>query len=164
MLRSNIILPASITVGAALLTVFDRILKWVALTQWTDRHVELLPGVQLTFLLNKGIALSVPLTGTVALVCILLLFLALLAWLVLTVWRHDWVRSSILGAVLLGAGSNIVDRFLYGGVVDYLQVVLPSVINLADVMVVAGIVGLLVLSGRRSPVSENQPTSRALGE
>lgn len=147
---------------AAGVVALDRVLKFLALTQWTDRRVELLPGVRFTFLLNKGIALGVPLTGTVALVFILLLFLALLTWFVLTVRRRDWIRSSILAAVLLGAGSNIVDRLFYGGVVDYLQVVFPSVINLADVLIVAGIGGLLVLSRRRSSVSENQPTSRAL--
>jgi lipoprotein signal peptidase len=112
--------------------------------------------VQLTFLLNKGIALSVPLTGAVGLGIILALFFALVAWFVFSVWQRRWVRSSLLFAVLLGAGSNIADRLLYGGVVDYLQVVFPSVINLADVMVVAGIVALLVVP-KEQKVQRSEP-------
>lgn len=143
---------------AAIFLVADRIMKSLALAQWTDRHVELFPGVQLTFLLNKGIALSVPLTGTVGLVLILLLFCALLVWFVLSIRRQQWLRASLLLVILLGAGSNIVDRFLYGGVVDYLQIVFPSVINLADVMVVGGVVGLFLSSKHRTTAAISTPS------
>lgn len=148
--RYTITRSATIIAVAAGVVVLDRVMKFLALTQWTDRRVELLPGVQLMFLLNKGIALSVPLTGTVGLMLILVLFFTLLVWLIFSSWNKQWLRASLLFVVLLGAGSNILDRFLYGGVVDYLQIVFPSVINLADVMVVAGIAGLLVVSRRRT--------------
>lgn len=46
------------------------------------------------------------------------------------------------GSLAVGAFSNLIDRWLYGGVIDYIQIWILPVFNIADVMIVAG---LLVL-------------------
>jgi len=44
--------------------------------------------------------------------------------------------------VILGAGSNLLDRFKYGAVIDFIDFKIWPVFNLADVMIVVGL-GLL---------------------
>lgn len=139
---------------SVVLFVVDRILKWTALTQWTDRHVVLLPGVQLEFLLNRGIALSLPVTGTLAIVLIVLLAGILVVLFFRSIMQKDWIRASIFFLVLCGATSNVIDRFLYGGVIDYFHAFFPSVINLADVMIVVGVVALVLPREQKSAVQE----------
>ncbi len=136
--------------GAIAVFALDRIAKYLSLTMWSARPVTPLPGIHLTFLLNPGIALSIPLHGFFTLAVVLLLLCGLLVWVVRTFRSGQFLRTVFLLVILLGAASNLLDRLLYGGVVDYLQIVLPTVINLADVMVVAGIILLLVVPRDRN--------------
>lgn len=127
--------------------VADRLLKAHALAQWSLVPSGTVFGFGFTFLLNPGIAFSIPFGGTLLLV-LTSAVLSLFCWLLWRAVRERNVNAMLAClAVLAGAGSNIADRFLYGGVVDYLRVGPLSVINLADLMVLAGIVVLTV--GRR---------------
>jgi len=58
--------------------------------------------------------------------------------------------------VLSGAVSNIVDRFVYGGVIDFIQFHVGSwyfpTFNIADIFVVCGVFGLLI----KNIVRENE--------
>ncbi len=49
-----------------------------------------------------------------------------------------WVLSMILGGL-----SNLIDRFRWGGVVDYLDFFKVFEFNLADAMVFVGVIGLI---------------------
>jgi signal peptidase II len=53
-----------------------------------------------------------------------------------------------LGIILGGAGGNLLDRVLWGGVVDYIDVVAIHypVFNLADTAIVFGMLGLVLAS------------------
>lgn len=138
------------------LIIIDRLSKWFALCVWADHPVEVAPGMRLLLLLNRGIAFSLPFAFWFITIVTILLLLLLALWCVRSIRRKHWLRAALLGVVLLGATSNLLDRFLYGGVVDYLQVVVPSVINLADVTVVVGIVGLILSSGKKNAVVEEK--------
>jgi len=46
-------------------------------------------------------------------------------------------------AVILGAAGNLFDRLKYGYVVDYLDLKYFTAFNLADVMIVAGVIYLI---------------------
>jgi signal peptidase II len=50
------------------------------------------------------------------------------------------VAPVALGAALGGAGSNLLDRVMRGGVVDFIDLGFWPVFNFADVAIVAGIV------------------------
>jgi signal peptidase II len=71
---------------------------------------------------------------------------ALAGWL----WRQARPLPALsLGLVVGGAVGNAIDRAVYGAVVDYAHLFLPDrsfswyVFNLADVWIVAGVVGLV---------------------
>lgn len=125
------------------LLIGDRILKWLAVHVWFTSPVDVLPGVRLNFLLNPGVAFSLPLFGllvTLATGCLLVA----LTW----VFVHAWYRSNRrtttgIAFILTGAASNLADRLLLGGVVDYLGIGSRSVLNIADMLVVAGVCMLI---------------------
>ncbi|MFH1172920.1 MAG: signal peptidase II, partial [bacterium] len=54
-------------------------------------------------------------------------------------WLIFW-----LGLLIVGALGNLTDRLLYGAVIDIIEIPGWSILNLADLMVVAGIIGWLV--------------------
>lgn len=84
----------------------------------------------------------------------LLVALKAVAVVVMAVWMarsQTWLASLSLGLIIGGALGNAIDRLLYGAVVDFalLHVQIGGttynwyVFNLADVAIVAGVVGLL---------------------
>ncbi|MFH1171851.1 MAG: signal peptidase II [bacterium] len=125
--------------------MIDRILKWQALTEWSSVPREILPGIRFDFLLNPGIALSIPLGGTVLFVITILVLLALVVWFIRSLRRKDMVVILSLLFILVGAASNITDRFLESGVIDYIQIWFLPVFNLADLLIITGIVLILFL-------------------
>lgn len=82
----------------------------------------------------------------------ILISFAVAAAIGLTVWLWRQTRllpALSLGLVVGGALGNALDRALYGAVVDFVHLFLPDrsfswyVFNLADVWIVAGVVGLM---------------------
>lgn len=81
--------------------------------------------------------------------------LAVVAAVVLWVWRAQkgvWMQISA-GAVVGGALGNVVDRVLYGYVLDFLNMSCcgidnPFVFNVADVFIFAGAAGLILFDGK----------------
>lgn len=58
------------------------------------------------------------------------------------------------GGLMLGGGiSNLFDRFFYGGVLDFISLPLVPVFNLADALIVSGVLVLLVDFFRGQKVS-----------
>jgi len=112
----------------------------------------LIPGVlSLTLLYNTGIAFSL-LRGLppAAIAALALTVLAVALYN-----RDAWPRTAAvrwgLGLVLGGAAANVVERLRFGYVIDYLDVHVWPVFNLADsaIVVGAGLLALALLRDRR---------------
>jgi len=78
------------------------------------------------------------------------LTLLALAWICAILWptaRKSRLIRAVIVLVTVGALSNLIDRFRFGAVVDYLLVRLGGVVlpafNLADIYIVLGLVGLI---------------------
>jgi signal peptidase II len=78
--------------------------------------------------------------------------LAVLAAVALFIWMwrmRGLFPALALGLVIGGALGNAIDRAAYGAVVDYVHLFLPDrsfswyIFNLADVWIVAGVIGLM---------------------
>jgi len=130
---------------ALLVAGIDQTVKALVLrTLPPDASVPLIPGVLwLTNVRNTGIAFGllsgVPLAVTV---------LAALTVVFLVVyneghWQRDPLSRAAAGLLLGGAAGNLSDRFRLGYVVDYLDLRVWPVFNLADTAVVCG--GALLL-------------------
>lgn len=92
---------------------------------------------------NRGIAFGLPVPGALIIV-LSLIFIALLVWFYFR-QKNIFVRTGIV-LIILGALSNLFDRVFFGYTIDYF-LVLTSVFNLADVLVVAG-AGLCLLAAK----------------
>ncbi|NMB48084.1 hypothetical protein GYA13_01390 [Candidatus Kuenenbacteria bacterium] len=119
----------------------DRFLKYFFLLQPTQPPTPLFH-----YSPNPNLVFSLPLPSAVRPVFyfFLLLIIIILASLFLRAWHHSQLLSSFaLWFILLGAVSNTFDRFRYGAVIDYLDLGLLSILNLADIMISAGL-GFLI--------------------
>lgn len=124
------------------LLLLDRLLKWFALS---GRQVLAWPGTLIFELFkNTGIAFSLPFSGPL----VWLISVAILAAVCLMgakdfkAKRYD--RAEAICLFVLGACSNLFDRVAYGYTVDYLIFFNRSAVNIADGMIVAGALWLIL--------------------
>lgn len=125
-----------ILLGLALF-VIDRLVKFYVLSSGN-------------YVTNKGIAFgflgSYDFSSTVYL--LIVMFLLSILWLK---FKKSWIPLSFIS---VGAVSNLIDRLLYNGVVDYIGVWIMPVFNVSDVMIITGALLLIIseikIYGRRN--------------
>ncbi len=130
---------------AALAFFLDRIVKQYVIGHFVlhEGH-DVLEGIlSFVYVQNQGAAFSM-LSGQRWL---LLLIAAAAVGAILWYRRGGrlgrWM-DSLLGMVVGGAIGNMVDRFFYGYVVDFISIGWWPVFNVADMMIVGGGIGLLI--------------------
>ncbi len=114
--------------------VFDQAIKYYFYTH-PDRV-----GV-FGYYLNQNFSWSLPVSN------IIVIFLTIPMLLALIYWRA-YLSGPLLAWCLVGAGavSNLLDRLWRGGVVDYIHLPGGGIINLADLMILGGMVWVLLSS------------------
>lgn len=121
----------------------DRFLKTLALNGYFDDKINILGSVfQLSFAKNFNIAFSLPFNGIFLNILILFIILALVYNLIYTINKKQPLETFFITTIILGAISNFLDRIKYGYVVDYLDLSYFTVFNIADAMIVLGVIGL----------------------
>jgi signal peptidase II len=100
---------------------------------------------------NYNIAFSLPLAGGWLMVLILLIIIALIWFFVYCYQEQDYARLAPIASIILGASSNLSDRYRYGRVIDYLDLSYFTVFNLADVMIVAGVLIFIIFLYKKKP-------------
>jgi signal peptidase II len=141
--------PARRAAAVALATVAaDQAVKaLVRTTIERGEEVELLLGIQLVNVRNRGIAFGLFAGGGAVLV---IFAVAALAALLVFFARHRdrplvWLPTGLL---IGGALGNLLDRTLEGAVTDFVDLPLWPAFNLADVAITLGVISLLyVLEG-----------------
>jgi len=111
--------------------------------------------ISLVFALNKGVAFSMFEFLGEWLKWLQLAILAIISWNIVKMGQKFLLPL----AMVVGAGlSNIYDRFIHGGVVDYVYWHCGfefAIFNFADVMIDIGVVLLLILSFRKDKANNN---------
>lgn len=153
--RTKIRPSALIALGVGFF-VFDRVLKTAALNlQEPLGWPEL---AEFTLFRNTGIAFSLPLVAYIFWPLAIGVLLALIGLFVRSLAGPNFATAALLSLIILGAASNLIDRRLYGATIDYLLFFGVSAINLADVLIVGGVAGLLLCV--RGPRRTEGPVSR----
>jgi signal peptidase II len=131
--------------AAAILCVADRVCKAAALAKYE------LPGNVVSFSLfsNDGIAFSLPFRGWMFWLAAAPIFIGIWVATVVAYRRRENAVLAALIFVLLGAASNIYDRLAHGAVIDYFVFFRISAVNLADGMIVGGILAAVFLNHRK---------------
>jgi signal peptidase II len=148
---------------ALLVVAVDQLHKWwmlkvyrieallEALRAQQKTSVSVAPFLDLTYVINSGVSYGLfPMSSRTG--QWLLVAFAVLASLGMAIWLARGVTSKLvaasLGLIIGGALSNAIDRLYLGGVADFFQ---PHafgfywrwVFNIADMAIVAGVIGLL---------------------
>lgn len=148
---------------AGLTAILDQMSKlWVVHKFWPERgcdpfelanlfncRAELLPFMDFAMVWNRGISYGLlPADGQLG--RWLLIIFSVLAVIGFTIWlcrSSSLLLAVSLGLIIGGAVGNVIDRFLYGAVVDFVSLhyggVYWYVFNLADAAIVVGAAGLL---------------------
>ncbi|MEZ5935539.1 MAG: signal peptidase II [Alphaproteobacteria bacterium] len=143
---------------ALLVIVLDQITKWIALTGvgFGADPIAVTSFFNLVLVWNRGVSFGMFNEAGAAGPWILsglaiVVVLGLLYWL-----RQAEARLTVtaLGLVIGGALGNVIDRFRFGAVVDFLDVHIAGyhwpAFNVADAAICVG-AGLLLLDGLLSP-------------
>jgi len=129
--------------------VLDRIIKNIFLVQELNHHLDL---IGLTLVKNQQIIFGAVQPDWLFYVIIILIFAFLVYQLKQAYQQQQFWWLTAYTFVLLGGFSNIIDRVKYGFAVDYLQLNNFSFFNLADLMIWAGIIILVIKMFYRSKI------------
>lgn len=143
-------------VFALVLLVLDQLSKWWILEVVRLPEARSIPllelgpfGLDLTMVWNRGVTFGL-FSGGGAWNHLILAALALLvaALLLRWLWRAETRRVALaLGAVIGGAVGNVIDRFRFGAVVDFIHAWAWDwswyVFNIADAAIVLGVLALV---------------------
>jgi signal peptidase II len=151
---------------ALVIVIADRVTKMLVLERLqVGSWVPVAPGISLTHVHNRGIAFSLFSEGgalsRVLLHGVILTAVVLIAWMVFRHGGRQLTAGLAFGLILGGAIGNLIDRILYGWVIDFIHLWVrigdrtwswPD-FNVADSAITLG-AGLLILSELRSPRPE----------
>ncbi|MGB0757799.1 MAG: signal peptidase II [Patescibacteria group bacterium] len=93
---------------------------------------------------NPGIFLGLQIPQTITIFTSTVLLLIVLYYLLKAVQNEHIMSVFGWGLIFIGGGSNLMDRIIFGVVVDWLIMPWHAVINLADVYITVGIILLVI--------------------
>ena len=137
------------------MVVFIISVSVLALDQLTKNLISLyfLPGQSqpiiknifyLTLIHNKGIAFGLFRGKIVLFIFVSVIIIGLLITLLRKIRKHDLLLKVSLALILAGALGNLIDRLVFGYVIDFLDFRIWPVFNVADSAITIG-AGLLVI-------------------
>jgi len=144
----------AITFGVAIFFMADRYLKILAHNLNPGAYFRLL-GDWLVFRFtgNPYISFSLPVSGVLLNITIILIIIGLIYYIFYLILNknkqnlglHEQkIAILLLTIIVFGAISNIQDRLAYGYVIDYLELKHFTVFNIADIMISAGTIILII--------------------
>lgn len=125
-------------ITAALVLLLDQAIKLWVLRYPVGIAIVRLPGlVEITHQFNIGAAFSLFAGKTTLILLLSCMLLPLLLYFALREMRMTFVNKTALTFLAGGSLGNLIDRFVHGGVVDYIRLLfLPfPVFNFADICI-----------------------------
>ncbi|PLX21497.1 lipoprotein signal peptidase [Candidatus Parcubacteria bacterium] len=141
---SNIKKTAPLYILAVFFISIDRFLKLYFLNTGGE-YTVIDKILKLRFVKNTYIAFSIPISP------IFVKYLSLIITLFLIYLFIKFIHSSKkrglvpLFLIILGSSSNILDRFSYGFVIDYIDLSKFAIFNIADSMIFLGVSALIYI-------------------
>lgn len=135
---------------AAVAVALDQWIKYLVETRLVMHEmVEVVPFLALYRTYNPGIAFSMLSSfGDTGLIVISLAVIAFVLYLAIRSTDDQWLARLGFALIIGGAIGNLIDRAVYGHVIDYILFHTPvwsfAVFNLADVFITIGAVTVLL--------------------
>jgi signal peptidase II len=130
--------------SAVLLVALDQLLKSLITAQLREGRMLPCGPVTIRRVLNRNAPGSVLRSSSALVAFWLVEFGVLWALVQFSPFFQRLPVAIALGAAVGGAGSNVLDRSLRGGVVDFIDLRFWPVFNLADIAIVAGIASVVI--------------------
>ena len=111
--------------------ILDRVLKKIAIEGWIN------------FSLNKNIAFGIPCPDFILYPLLIFIFYFVVSSLISSYQKENTGEFFSFVLIFFGALSNVLDRINHSFIVDYLHIFSLSTVNLADLMISAGIIILI---------------------
>jgi len=93
---------------------------------------------------NTAIAFSLPIYGNIALAAAYIALVAI-SFFAFKIFNFSKKLSRLIfGFILGGAISNIIDRIACGAVIDFINLKIWPVFNIADICITAGILAIII--------------------
>lgn len=147
--RAWSLLAAKTLIVAGLVVLVDWVSKRAVESSFVQgEERRLLPGVQLVYTRNHGVAFGLlPGAGVYAIVALAVAVLVLLVYFVARAGRGPvWLATGLL---IGGAVGNILDRLRDGAVTDFVKLPLHwPAFNLADAAITIGVLLLVLFASR----------------
>ncbi|MFA6295812.1 MAG: signal peptidase II [Patescibacteria group bacterium] len=99
---------------------------------------------------NLGVAFGLPMPKVIMYIVIFLILYFLLQKFQQELKKMNFIVLFSLMLVIAGAFSNLIDRVFRGFVVDYIHLFNLSVLNLADLYIISGIIIMIVLEFKKA--------------
>ncbi len=140
----------------------DQIVKYIVVTQFApaESRIAIPHLLYWTFVQNHRGAFGLFGSQAWVLVVMALVVLALFWFAFRDAAMHSRLVQVAFGGIVGGAVGNIVDRFHYGYVVDFIDVRWWPVFNVADSCISVGVALLVLASLRREDTSTRVGTAR----
>lgn len=140
----------------------DRLTKLYALRHLQEPSVVIPGFLDFFFVMNPHFFffLSVPQQLMIPIIFALLIVLLWIAWE--EYWSHHFAHVVCLSFIFVGAISNLIDRFLYGFVIDFIRIPFWSVFNLADLSIIGAACALLFFAFRQRKQLSYTPPEREI--
>ena len=129
---------------AFFLLALDRLAKITALQIWQFEEISIFPWLKLTLAINRNIAFSLPLSGYLLNISISALVLFLGYYWLYFIKNRQSQAALLLTIIIINAINNLIDRLVYGGVIDYIHLQYFTVFNLADVCICLASIALAI--------------------
>ncbi len=156
-------MPFVALIIAAVVVAADQIIKFFVVSNLKPvGTITVIDGVfNLTYVENKGVAFGLFKDMRWFFVVVTLIFIAAIVFYMLK-QRPEGKLFYVLAGLIIGGGvGNLIDRILYGYVVDYLSLsFFPPVCNFADYCISAGVIILAVYVLFKSAVKEKNKVNK----
>lgn len=135
----------ALTLFAAAVAALDQLVKALARTYLVGETLVLIPGwLQLHYITNDGMALSLLSGGRWLFVVLTTVYFALVIWAIAK--KHIYKKPELwcVAAITGGAAGNLIDRIATGQVIDMICIPWFSTFNVADLFITFGAIILIV--------------------
>lgn len=129
--------------------IVDRLTKYLAIVKLPGEGVFVSTFLNLKLFLNPHLALSLPLSNALVIVLSLIILTLLIYFLLKKGFGNSTPTLLMLGLIIIGAGSNLLDRLRFGGVIDFINFSYFPAFNLSDAYISLGAILLLIMLNKR---------------
>ena len=134
-----------LTAFAAAIAIADQLTKVLAQQHLTGTTITLVPGwLQLHYITNDGMALSLFRGGRWMFVVLTAVYLAVVVYVLVKKWFKTTPELWCIAAITGGAIGNFIDRISSGLVIDMICIPWFSTFNVADLFITFGALILVV--------------------